>query len=288
MTVADRIKQFAPSFTPAEHRIAQTLFTTNMLAGLEPGARLAERARVSSPTVLRFANKLGFEGFPEFQAALRAEIEQRIASPLDSYDQRGLGRSDSAMIAEATQIFADGVGRTLGRIDQALFDRISTMLADGSRPAYVIGGRYTQHLAEIFWGHLHQLRPRAHILREGVASPRDHLIDIGRRDVLVMFDIRRYQPSTIELAEFAKLRRATIILITDPLLSPIARIANHVLTCDLDTPSPHDSLVPCLALTEALVAGITRAAGEGGRQRIIEIEQLRSFGEDDDVMMAED
>lgn len=276
--LADLIKKHSAEFTPAEHRISQTLFSSNMLAGLETGAKLADRARVSSPTVLRFASKLGFDGFPEFQAALRDEIEQRLASPLDHYDIGGAGTS---AIDEAAKTFSEGVTKTLGRIEQVTFDKVSEMLADGSRPIYIIGGRYTQHLAEILWGHLHQLRPQAHILREGVVAPRDHLVDIGRRDIMLTFDIRRYQQSTIELAEFAKLRRTTIILITDPLLSPISRIATHILTCDLDSPSPHDSLVPGLALTETLIAGATRAAGEAGRQRIIEIEQLRSFGEND-------
>lgn len=279
MNFADRVRHHSSDFTPAEHRIVQALFSSNMLAGLETGAKLAERAKTSSPTVLRFASKLGYDSFPDFQSALREEIELRLASPLDTYDQRGVGKSDVGLISDAARIFSDAVARTLGRIDPAVFERVSELLADASRPVYVIGGRYTQHLAEMLWGHLHMLRPRAHILRTGVVSPLDHLIDFGRREVLVVFDVRRYQESTVELAEFAKLRRATIILITDPLLSPISRIANHILTCDLDTPSPHDSLVPGLALTEILVAGTTRAAGEPGRQRLIEIEHLRSFGE---------
>ncbi|MPT48542.1 MAG: MurR/RpiR family transcriptional regulator [Sphingobium sp.] len=279
INLADRIKQHAGQFTPAEQRIAEILFSTNMLAGLETVAKLGEKARVSGPTVLRFASKLGFENFPEMQAYLRQDIENRLASPLDMYQRQSGGDKGTTLCAEAADIFSEGIQRSFDRIDIPTLNRVAALLADGSRAVYVIGGRFTHHLAEILWGHLHQLRPRAYALRGGVVSPRDHLVDIGRRDILIVFDIRRYQEDIIELAEFAKLRRATLILITDPLLSPIARIANHVITCDLDAPSPYDSLVPCMAVVELLIAAITRQASENGRQRIVEIEQIRHFGE---------
>ncbi|WP_098103758.1 MurR/RpiR family transcriptional regulator [Novosphingobium sp. PC22D] len=279
MNFADRIKKHSPQFTPAEHRIADVLFSSNLLGGLDTVAKLAERARVSGPTVLRFASKLGFDSFPDMQGFLRDDIQNRLASPLDLYGRQSSQTGKNTLCTEAADIFSDGIKRTLERIDTQTLEKVADLLSDSSHAVYLVGGRFTHHLAEILWGHLHQLRPRAYILRTGVVSPRDHLVDIGRRDVLVVFDMRRYQEDIVELAEFAKLRRATVILVTDPLLSPIARVANQVLTCDLDAPSPYDSLVPMMAVLELLVAAVTTAAGEKGRQRIVEIEQLRHFGE---------
>lgn len=279
LSFADRIKQHADRFTPGEQRIAEVLFSSNLLAGLDTVVKLGERARVSGPTVIRFAAKIGFDSYPDMQASLRQDIEGRLASPLDLYGRQGGGAGGDTLSLEAAEIFSQAIRKSLTRIDAVTLEKVAGLLADGSHAVYVLGGRFTHHLAEILWGHLHQLRPRAYVLRGGVVSPRDHLVDIGRRDVLVVFDIRRYQEDVIELAEFAKLRRATIVLITDPLLSPIARIANHVFTCDLDAPSPYDSLVPCMAVVELLVAALTRAASEKGRERIVEIEQLRRFGE---------
>jgi DNA-binding MurR/RpiR family transcriptional regulator len=286
-TLADRIAAASSEFTPADRRIDEILFSTNMLAGLETVARLGERARVSGPTVLRFVTKLGFSSFPEFQEALRSDIESRLASPLDLYAQPGRDPDPDSLAAHAAETFDAGVRRTLARLEPAVLDKVVEILADPSRTIYLVGGRFTHHLAEIFWGHLHQLRPRTRVIRQGVVSPRDHLVDIGRRDVLVVFDLRRYQADTVELAEFVKLRRATVILITDPLLSPIARVANHVLTCELDAPSPYDSMVPCLALVEVLVAAVMRACGDDARQRIVEIEQLRELGSSESIPPGE-
>ncbi|MDE0201054.1 MAG: hypothetical protein OXK73_01310 [Rhodospirillaceae bacterium] len=40
--------------------------------------------------------------------------------------------------------------------------------------------------------------------------------------------------------------------------------------------SPYDTLVPCIALVEALVAGIVGRLGDGTRRRISTLEHLRN------------
>ena len=57
--------------TPAERRLSDSLLRDYPVAGLQSITKLAEAAGVSTPTVIRLARKLGFEGYPEMQAALR-------------------------------------------------------------------------------------------------------------------------------------------------------------------------------------------------------------------------
>jgi DNA-binding MurR/RpiR family transcriptional regulator len=273
-TIAERISAAAESFTPADRRIADVLASTNMVAGLETIAKLAQRTNVSGPTVLRFSTKLGFIGFAEFQEAIRRDIHERLLSPLDLYGRAKMG--NSALVTRAKDVFCAGVSRTLERLNEATLARVAELLVNPARSLYFVGGRFTQHFAEILWGHMYQMRSKAHILRPGAVSLRDQLVELGRRDVLVTFDLRRYQADTIELAELAKGRRASVVLFTDTLLSPIARVATLVLTCDVDAPSPYDTMVPCLALLEVVVAAVAERSGTIGKRRIAEIERLRA------------
>jgi hypothetical protein len=104
----------------------------------------------------------------------------------------------------------------------------------------------------------------------------DQLVDIGRNDVLVIFDYRRYQADTIDFARRAKERGATIVLITDPWLAPIADIARHVvLPTSVMAPSPFDSLVAGMAIVETLVAALSARLAEDGRSRIARMDTLR-------------
>jgi DNA-binding MurR/RpiR family transcriptional regulator len=273
-TLGERIRAAAEAFTPADRRIADILASTNMLAGLETIGRLAGQVGVSGPTVLRFSTKLGFAGFADFQDAIRRDIHERLLSPLDLYGRAKAG--NSGLIANAKEVFCAGLSRTLDRLNDATLTRVADLLVNPSRSIYFVGGRFTHHFAEILWGHIYQMRAKAYILRPGAVSLKDLLVDLGRRDVLVAFDVRRYQSDTIELAELAKTRRTSVVLFTDTLLSPIARVATHVLTCDLDAPSPYDSMVPCLALMEVVIAAVAERSGMIGKRRIAEIEHLRA------------
>src|SRR3954469_7495861 len=90
-TVADILRDRRRELTPAELRVAQTLLGDYPAAGLQPIARLADAANVSPPTVLRLVTKLGFDGYPRIQAALRAELSARTSGPLHDYPVVGGG-----------------------------------------------------------------------------------------------------------------------------------------------------------------------------------------------------
>jgi DNA-binding MurR/RpiR family transcriptional regulator len=275
ITLGELIHQRTADLTPAERRVARSLFATNMMAGFDTVAELAERAQVSGPTIVRFANKLGFAGYPQFQKALRHDLAERIDSPLRLYAKTPPDTRQDQVLGRARDTFVRGLETTFAAIPQAEFAAVVELLADKRRPIWSTGGRFTQFCAEMLHAHLYQLRPNCHVVAYTPAGRADGLLDVGRRDVLMVFDLRRYQKDTIALTQAAKARGATVALVTDVWLSPIADLADHVLTVDVEAPSPYDSMVPCIALVEALVAGVVMRLGPSTRRRISSLERLR-------------
>lgn len=274
-TLGDLIHQRTADLTPAERRVARTLFASNLMAGFDTVAGLAARSNVSGPTVVRFIGKIGFAGYADFQRALERDVGARIDSPLRLYgrspsEQRGDHLLDIAGIS-----FAEGLKLTFANLSRADFDAVVALLADTRRTISTSGGRFTQTCAELLHAHLYQLRPRTRLIAYTPSGRADALLDLSKADVFVVFDLRRYQKDTIALANAARKRGVAIVLVTDPWLSPIADIADHVLTVDVEAPSPYDSMVPCIALIEALVAGMVDRLGDTSRRRITKLERLR-------------
>ena len=58
-SVAEAIRRGMADCSPAERKVARVLLSSYPSAGFETVAKLAARAGVSGPTVLRFANRLG-------------------------------------------------------------------------------------------------------------------------------------------------------------------------------------------------------------------------------------
>jgi DNA-binding MurR/RpiR family transcriptional regulator len=274
-TIAALVRRQMGDLTASERRVARSLLAAYPIAGLETLGSLAQRAGVSGPTVLRFVGKLGFDGYGEFQQVLHQEVQERLTSSLEQLERQPHER-EGGILGFGLTAFVDELRSTFGSLSLTEFQAIIELLADERRPVLCTGGRFSQILAFYLTAHLNMMRPGC---RHVAASPTprfDELIDVGKRSVVVAFDYRRYQNSTIEFTRRAAERGATILLFTDPWLSPISDIARHVLTSTVTAPSPFDSFVPAMATVEVVCSGLAAHIGEAVKPRIEELERLRS------------
>jgi DNA-binding MurR/RpiR family transcriptional regulator len=267
--IADRI-----DVMPAgERRAAHTLVSNYPLIGLRTVAEFAAAAGVSSPTILRFVARLGFQNYPEFQSALQEELAAQVQSPAS----RTLGPSAPSGDAASPLVEAmlDNMRQTFRHLPQRQIDEVAARLAERRGHMYLVGGRFTDPLARYLAAHLAILRPNVFHLAGQESIWRDRLIDMGKRDVLVIFDIRRYQDSLVRFAEKAHQRGVQIVLFTDQWLSPIARVARHVIAGRTAVPSAWDSSAALFAVVETVIGAVTGRLEAAGAQRIREIEGLR-------------
>ncbi len=86
-----------------------------------------------------------------------------------------------------------------------------------------------------------------------------YVLNMNAGDVLVMFDIRRYEQEMATLAEAAAAAGVVIILFTDIWVSPVARHAAHVFKLRNRSPSAWDSSVVTLFTVEALIEAVQSA-----------------------------
>ena len=94
----------------------------------------------------------------------------------------------------------------------------------------------------------------------------------------VIFGIRRYQQSLMRFAETAAERGVTVVLFTDQWLSPIARIARHVVAARTSVPSPWDSSAALFVVIEALLGKITENTAPDSIRRIRDMEHMVPLG----------
>ncbi|MBN9217328.1 MAG: MurR/RpiR family transcriptional regulator [Mesorhizobium sp.] len=275
MAIRDVLMRGDLALTPSEEKIVRLLLTDYPTSGLGTASSLARRAGVSDPTVVRLVVKLGYEGFPDFQAKLLAEVEARLHSPLLMMEaKRQSGSSDSAVLT-----YLDSVTAALQKATAATpvqtYERAARLLMEAKGEIVLLGGRFSRHIAGMLAGYLVQFRSGVRDL--GVLSPQtfDTLADLGRRDVLVVFDYRRYQLDVMAYARQAAALDVRILLFTDQWLSPISDLAEVTIVSPLEVASPYDTLAPAIAQMEALTAHIVSTLGDDARARIERIEKVR-------------
>lgn len=274
LTIADRLQRELNGLTRAERQLAHFLLENYPVSGLASITSVAQNAGVSTPTVARMVQKLGFKGFPAFKSELRQELQAKISDPIARRDTWVGKAPDSHILNRFTEAVTDNIRASLAQLPADSFDQCVELLADPQRRIHIAGGRITEALAEYLFLHMQMVRDGVvHIKTSANAWPH-YLLDVRDDDILVVLDIRRYENSTLRLAEMAREKGARIILFTDQWRSPIHKIAQLCFATRTTVPSAWDSSITTMLLIETLIAAVQEKSWGTSRSRVEALEVM--------------
>lgn len=273
-TIETRIRREFEALTRTERQLAAHLMQHYPVVALGSITALAKAAGVSSPTVLRLAHKLGFKGYPEFQAQVHAEVEARLASPLSKRARWTGGVPDTHILNRFADAVLQNLAATLAQIDHAEFDACADLLADPGRRVFVTGGRITYAIADYLVTQLRVMRSGVTLVPGLSNGWPPALLDMAPGDLLLAFDIRRYEANVVQLAEVASERGAQVVLFTDSWVSPVAAFARYRFSAAVEVPSAWDSTVAIQVLVESLIAAVQGRNWPATERRLTELESL--------------
>jgi DNA-binding MurR/RpiR family transcriptional regulator len=268
--VRDLIKEKQAEFTAAERRLTSVLLDDSLVGGLQSITKLADSADVSTPTIIRLARKLGFEGFPDFQNAIREEIAARMKEPLAKLEPPKSADHSDHIVSRFAMAASQNINATIDRLDVDDFDSVAALLSDPKRSIHVLGGRITRSNAHYFFNHLQIIRPGVSLLDSSPSVWPQSLLDMGPESTLIIFDIRRYEKQLLRLASLVVEQGANIVLFTDQWGSPIEKHAAYCFRSLVEVPSSWDSTLAINFLIEAFVAAIQSRSQSADRIAALE------------------
>ena len=273
-TVSDMITVGYESMTRAEKQLANSLLDNYPVSGLGSITTVAEAAGVSTPTVVRMVQKLGFKGFTEFQSRLHQELEETISNPITKHERMAPNAPGAHILNRFADAVMNNMRQSLGALDPADFDAAAKLIGDRKRSIYLAGGRITGALAEYFFTHLQVIRPGVTRMSTTPSGWPHYVLNMNKGDVLILFDIRRYERELEALARTASEVGAEIVLFTDSWGSPIGKHARHAFRLHIEAPSAWDSSVVTLLVVEALIEAVQNANWDKTRERMSTLESL--------------
>lgn len=265
MFISNLIADASDQLTPTERRIASAVLEEPTLLAFGTVSALAERVGTSRPSIVRFANKLGFEGYTQLQEEVRAGVSQQLSRP----DQRIRNPSKSFEPVRAS--LEGALGKVFENLAPERLTRLARPIARAQH-VWVLSGETSRAGAHAFHSKLGIVRPNVHFVEEHTTA-RD-LSGATPKDTAVVFDFARYRRHAIHAAQSLAERGVKIVAITDGPLSPLAALTDT--WCELSVPAvgPFDSSMPAVVMAELLVAQIARLLQSQARERIDEIEAL--------------
>lgn len=265
------IKEGMPSFSKGQKLIATYILEHYDKAAYYTASKLGAIVGVSESTVVRFANELGYEGYPELQRALKKLIRSRLTSFQRMEITNSLiGEHD--VLAKVLASDIEKIRQTAAEIDNESFSAaVQNIVA--AKNIYILGMRSSSTLAGFLNYSLRMIFDNVRLVQTTSGSEMfEQIMQIGEGDVMIAISFPRYSSRIINAVEYAKGRGADVIALTDSKFSPIAAEADQCLIAYSDMASFMDSLVAPLSIINALVVAVAREreADVSERLRILE------------------
>lgn len=272
-TILSLLETRASKFSKGQRRIADFIIHHYDEAAFMTAAKLGEEVGISESTVVRFATELGFEGYPQFQKALQELIRSKLTI-VQRLDVTRARMRDDEVLRQVALSDINNIRRTIEDLDDSVFYNAVDAIVN-ARQVYVFGAGSCKHLAGFLTHYLQLLVGKAR--RVTVASPSqicEQMIDLSPEDVVIGISFPRYSKISVQAMHYAQNKGATVIALTDSVLSPIAPYATNLLTAHSDMASVVDSLVAPLSVINALIVALSLRTMESTRTKLEELEQL--------------
>src|SRR6202012_2516050 len=234
------IKTRFDEFSRSQKDVAQYIVDHLDEAAFQTAEELARRANTSSSTVVRFSQALGFEGFPELQAAARAGYRRGHAqgnepggapvssAPLFSLDQNEF---ETALAADHLN-----VEETARKVSRSSVEALIGAIVEAEK--VLVAG--TDQMA-FFASYLRHLLMLLDLRVDVVASPsQEALSRLGRIDaqtLVIGLSAGRPPPLLGGAMKLARHRQARTAAITDATLSEVAKLAQIKLYYSSNSPA---------------------------------------------------
>ncbi len=249
--VFEKIREMYSSLPKQQQLVAEAILEGGSQIALLTAKNLSARTGVSSATIVRFAHRLGFEGYPEFARELQhffyeenapmQKLKESFDGPLGK--QEILGHVCEMDRENLLQLEQAEMEQTLARVAQRMID---------ARRVVLTGGRTSYSLVHYAGFLLRQLDGKFSFFDSSVGDAYERIENLHSEDVLMAISFHRYYRKSRDLAVYGKELGAFVVALTDAMQSPLVPAADAVLLGA--NKAPFYSYVPAMAILNALIA----------------------------------
>jgi DNA-binding MurR/RpiR family transcriptional regulator len=233
-TLFGKIQFSLTNLSEAKRSVGQYILENWQEVTFLTASRLAQRVGVSESVVVRFAQDIGYSGFPDLQNALQTILQNRLTAVTSlgevDLDPGVLTSQESGSPVITKKIFDMTVRNLQATQLNNSFDSFERAieLIMGSNRIAVVGSRNARGPATVLAVHLNEIFMNTTLIGSGMDELYDSIRSLSETDLLITIGLPTYGMHTIQASEFAAERGVTQITITDSFLSPLAK---HAAVC---------------------------------------------------------
>ncbi len=259
--VLEKIRQVYPQLTKSQKRLADFIANSYREAAFMTASRLARRLDINEATVIRFAQRLGYAGYPEMIRDVQAVVQEELKT-------RAEPEAEAAMVepfVASLGLEMESIDRAVSHVSPELAHRLVGLLR-GTRRIYVAGQGVSHYLGGILAVGLAGLGLDARLASgepQGLALA---LADLENTDALVGISATQESQEVARALAAARERGARTVAVTWSPISQTAQAADLALICPTDELFTTHSVGATAVFMDALVQSLAGIDPVGTRQ----------------------
>ena len=247
-----RIRSVYADLSPSYQRLADYLMDHPFEAVFMTATQLGRQLEVDTATVVRFAQKLGYPGYPDLLGEVQAEVRERLAR----YFQPVVpGETVADVFRASLRQAVTNVEQFDLRLDDPTLKRVMDVINAAGR--ILVAGEGLSHApASLLAYWLRLFRFNASLASTEASVAAGELGTLCPQDLLIAIAVSPYCPDVTGMLQVAHQQGLQTVCLAGAESWPIARAADVCLVCPNANPMRIGSMVAAGAAIEALAQAL--------------------------------
>ena len=266
----ERIIRIYPGLSPKKRLVADYILSDYKRLFLTTAKALAAICGVSEPTVNRFVNDLGFDGYGEFESYIKGLLHVELTSVERLIKTRPADKRVTTLQAYTDNTVAN-LENMINTVSAEDVGRLAEIIHRA--PEVIVAGYRASAVLAMYFGYLlRKIRGHVYIDTTSSVGAMDHIALSGPDVLLVAICFPRYPERAIQLVKYARKFKCPIIGISDIPRSPIISLSDQFVVLDIEGISFVDPFAHIFTFLGALIHEIAFVDEEATLDRLKRIE----------------
>ena len=253
--------------------IADYIIVNYDKAAFMTASKLGNLVGVSESTVVRFANTIGYDGYP----SLQSDLQELIKSKLTTVQRMSMSEEDyttkDTVVKKILKTDMENIKDTVDELDYEEFEEVIECILKAKR-VYILGLRSSNTLAAYLGFYLSLILDDVTVVSLGISDIFEQLIRVSEDDLVIGISYPRYSKRTLDALRYVKEQECKIVGITDSPASPIVDMADYTLFAKSNMVSFVDSLVAPMSLINGIIVSIGMRLKNEATESFEELEHI--------------
>ena len=267
----EKLNRSGKKLSKSHRRIAEYIAQHYDKAVYMTASKLGDMVGVSESTVVRFAVAMGYEGYPQLQRSLQELVRHRLTATQRFEMTSEI--SEGSVLSTVLRADMQNIRSTIEGIDEKAFQDAVEVIS-GARRLYILGMRSAAPLAEFTGYYLHYVLDDVRVVAAGSTDVFEAISRVEENDAVLGISFPRYSSRTIEAMNFARIRGAQVIGITDGPMSPLHDCSDICLSVRTDMASFVDSMAAPMSVVNALIVALGIKNKDAVSERFKQLEEV--------------